>query len=137
MSPKVQFGVPPLRQAATAAYAERRQRQADAEAESLRALTAKVRRQFVDDFDCQPDYVEGVLVKVKDAESRGEELALRAIMRSDDHNLVQHWEVWGYCPKCKAEDWSLPVRDLADLGEMLTDFRHSEKNCPYSQKFEA
>lgn len=127
---------PTLREAALAAYAERRQRQADAEAESLRALTAKVRRQFVDDFDCQPDYVEGLLVKVKDTESRGEEIALRAVGLSDPALLRPKWEVWGYCPKCKAEYWSVPIRDVADLGEMLTAFRHPDKNCPYSHSFE-
>lgn len=126
---------PTLREAALEAAGERRQRQADAENEALRALSAKVRRQFVDDFDCQPDYVEGVLVKIKDTESRGEEIALRAL-NMEEFGLVPLWQVWGYCPKCKAEDWSEPIRDLADLGDMLMDFQHPEKNCLISPKYE-
>lgn len=116
--------MPTLRETALAAVAERRARQADAEAEAVRARAARIRRQFVDDFDCQPDFADDCKVVMYERTPEVEPTTIRMV----EYLGGYHWELWGLCPRCQAEAWSVSVRDLADLGEMLTNFQHLP--CP-------
>lgn len=120
--------MPTLRETAISAAAERRSRQADAEAEAVRARAARIRRQFVDDFDCQPDFADDCKVVMYERTPEVEPTTLRYMQDVPVDYTNYWWELWGLCPLCEAEAWSMPVRDLADLGELLVGFRHPR--CP-------
>ena len=106
-----------LRQAAMAAYEEHQQQQAELQAEQQRAEEARVRRDFKNDFDCEPTTVKGSVVTVDEGG-----LPLVFVGHESDSGF-RYWTVVGRCHHCGEETDSQRIRDGRDLGEMLAQFR--------------
>jgi len=97
-----------LREAALAAWEQRKQQMAESDAEKKIELGLRTRAALTK-IGVHADLVDGTSALVDGVHLR----------RSTDGD----WQVAGTCPDCGAAGWSPPVSDLAGIGQYLDEFR--------------
>ena len=119
---------PTLRQAAMAAHAECEQQRLEIQAERQRAAEARIRRDFKNDFDCEPTIIRGNTVTVDEG---GLLIHKPLLLTGYPNNSGSTWTLTGTCPRCGEVADSQWIRDVRDLGQQLAAFEPGfDHQCP-------